>query len=137
MMTNAAGTAHTMVSGGIDRPAVPTTQKVVIVNGNAEILGLFEPMLEAGHYDVVFVESNTHAYSQIKRVQPNLVIMCVDIDEMDGFRVLSMLNLDQETRDIPTLTYATEHAARPGEEAAAEPFETELLALRPAGISMN
>ena len=45
-------------------------QKVVIVNGTPEILELLETVLEAGHYDVVFVESNAHAYSQIKRVQP-------------------------------------------------------------------
>jgi len=46
-------------------------------------------------------KSNEHAYSQIKRVQPNLVILCVCIDDMDGFQVLSMLKLDAETRDIP------------------------------------
>ena len=53
------------------------TQKVVIVNGNTEMLDLLETVLDAGHYDVVFVESSEHAYSQIKRVQPNLVILCV------------------------------------------------------------
>ena len=114
-----------------------TTQKVVIVNGNTEILGLLEGVLEAGHYDVVFVESNAHAYSQIKRVQPNLVIMCVDVDDMDGFRVLSMLNLDPGTRDIPILTYAIESAPAV-EEDIDDAAETELLTIsRPAGVSMN
>ena len=115
------------------------TQKVVIVNGTAEILGLLESVLEAGHYDVVFVESTAHAYSQIKRVQPNLVIMCVNVEEMDGFSVLSMLNLDPETRDIPILTYATEFTLRPVEEESAdEDDQPELLSLRaPVGVSMN
>ena len=78
-----------------------TAQKVVIVNGTPEILGLLETVLDAGHYDVVFVESNAHAYSQIKRVQPDLVILCVRIDDMDGFQVLSMLKLDEDTRAHP------------------------------------
>ena len=65
--------------------------------------------LDAGRYDIVFVEYNEHAYSQIKRVQPNLVILCVRIEEMDGFQVLSMLKLDDETREIPVLTYTNEH----------------------------
>ena len=31
------------------------------------------------------------------------------IDDIDGFQVLSMLKLDDETRDIPVLTYTTEY----------------------------
>ena len=75
----------------------------------AEIMELLEMALDAGRYDIVFVENNEHAYSQIKRVQPNLVILCVRIEEMDGFQVLSMLKLDDETREIPVFTYTNEH----------------------------
>jgi len=32
------------------------TQKVVIVNGSPEILELLENVLDAGRYDIVFVE---------------------------------------------------------------------------------
>src|SRR5437764_5552871 len=71
-----------------------STQKVVIVNGSPDVLELLETVLDEGHYDVVFVESTRHAYSQVKRVQPNLVILCVRIDDADGFQVLSMLKLD-------------------------------------------
>ena len=83
-------------------------QKVVIVNGNVEILELLEMVLDAGHYDVVFVESGSHAYSQIRRVHPDLVILCVNIAEPESLQVLTMLKLDPETRDIPVLTYTTE-----------------------------
>jgi CheY-like chemotaxis protein len=83
-------------------------QKVVIVNGSAETLELLESVLDAGHYDVVFVEAGDHAYSQIRRVQPNLVVLCVRIEDTAGFQVLSMLKLDDETQRIPVLTYTTE-----------------------------
>ncbi len=86
-----------------------TSQRVVVVNGSAEVLGALESALQAGHYDVVFVESAEHAYSQIKRVQPNLVVLCVDIERPADFQVLSMLNLDEDTRAIPIITYTTEH----------------------------
>jgi CheY-like chemotaxis protein len=79
-------------------------QKVVIVNGGKEVLGLFETVLDAGRYDVVFVETAAHAYSQIRRVQPDLVILCLKMDDPAGFRVLSMLKLDPETSSIPVLT---------------------------------
>jgi PleD family two-component response regulator len=128
MLTNVATTAETLRS----RTDAPLAQKVVIVNGSSEILELLETVLDAGHYDVVFVESSAHAYSQIKRVQPNLVILCVRIDDADGFQVLSMLKLDRETRDIPVLTYTTENEGQESDEEVAEPSDTEMFAPKPA-----
>src|SRR5919109_1044406 len=102
-MTNAAVTGSTTRTAQHSDTAsgAASTQKVVIVNGSTEMLQMLETLLEAGHYKVVFVEAIEHAYSQIKRVQPNLVILCVSVDDADGFQVLSMLKLDQDTRDIP------------------------------------
>src|SRR5207247_10295705 len=123
MLTNAATNADTLRR----RNEATLAQKVVIVNGNAQILEMLESVLDAGHYDVVFVESQEHAYSQIKRVQPHLVILCVQIEDRDSFQVLSMLKLDEETRRIPVLTYTPEYEAQKTEEDAAEPFDTEIF----------
>lgn len=125
-MTTTAASDATRRRGG----AVQTAQKVLIVNGGDEVLELLETVLDAGHYDVVFVESAGHAYSQIKKVQPNLVIVCLNLDEDEGFRVLSMLKLDPDTRSIPLLTYAT----GPHDEREDEPddvSEDEVFAPRP------
>jgi len=111
-------------------------QKVVIVNGSSEILDLLETALDAGHYDMVFVESSAHAYSQIKRVKPNLVILCVRIEDPEGFQVLSMLKLDDETRGIPVLTYNAEYESRETEEDMAEPSDSEIFTPKPA-VRMN
>ena len=102
-------------------------QKVVIVNGSTDVLQLVEAALDAGHYDVVFVEANDHAYSQIRRVQPHLVILCLRIEDTEGFQVLSMLKLDEATRDIPVLTYTTEYEGQDTEfDAPERPDEYEL-----------
>src|SRR5579864_89764 len=113
MLTNVATTVDMLRRADA---ATTAAQKVVIVNGSSEILELLETVLDAGRYDVVFVESSQHAYSQIKRVQPNLVILCVQIDDPSGFQVLSMLKLDDDTRDIPILTYTTEYEASESDE---------------------
>jgi CheY-like chemotaxis protein len=107
----------------------PVSQKVVIVNGNPDMLELVETVLDAGHYDVVFVESNAHAYTEIKRVQPNLIILCLQFDQADGFRILTMLKLDEDTREIPVVTYTTEYGEREEPEAP-EPSENEMFALK-------
>lgn len=120
--------------------AATATQKVVIVNGSAAILDSLETVLDAGHYDVVFVESSAHAYSQIKRVQPNLVILCVRIEDPEGFQVLSMLKLDEGTRTIPVLTYTTEYEGQDtgeeGEEEVVEGSDTEMFTPEPV-MRMN
>ena len=82
----------------------PTSQQVVVVSKQSQLNGLLETVLDAGQYDVVFVESTEHAYSHIKRLTPRLIIVCLDIDDLDGFQVLSMLKLDAETKDIPLVT---------------------------------
>src|SRR6476619_6663259 len=133
MMTNAVTTNRLRQQAA----AATTTQKVVIVNGSPEMLETLETVLDAGHYDVVFVESSEHAYSQIKRVLPNLVILCVRIDDADGFQVLSMVKLDAETRGIPILTYTTEHDGDELYESYAETSETELFPAAKAAIWMN
>ena len=78
------------------------SQQVVVVSKQSQLNGLLETVLDAGQYDVVFVESTEHAYSHIKRLTPHLIIVCLDIDDLDGFQVLSMLKLDEQTRSIPS-----------------------------------
>ncbi len=117
------------------RIAATPIQKVVVVNGSTEVLGMLEAVLDAGRYDMVFVESSDHAYSQIKKVLPNLVILCARIENLEGFHLLTMLKLDADTRDIPVLTYTTEYrgtgfryghfsAGRRGRRSAPEPPRT-------------
>lgn len=81
-----------------------TSQQVVVVSKQSQLNGLLETVLDAGQYDVVFVESTERAYSHIKRLAPHLIIVCLDIDDIDGFQVLSMLKLDDDTKCIPLVT---------------------------------
>ncbi len=135
MLTN----AEPPRSSGEMPDSVATTglagRKVVIVNGTPEMMSVLEAALDGGHYDIVFVEAAHGAYSQIKRVQPSLVILCVHLDDVSGFQVLSMLKLDQDTRQIPVLTYTTEY-----EGARPQPHENEPSSsdMRSAGhVRMN
>jgi PleD family two-component response regulator len=118
--------------------AVTPVQKVVVVNGNTEVLNMLESVLDAGRYDMVFVESGEHAYSQVKKIVPNLVILCARIEQLQGFQLLTMLKLDPETRNIPVLTYTTEYEGQDFDTAISQlaEDEEELLPARPA-LRMN
>ena len=121
-----------------DQIAATPVQKVVVVNGNTEVLGMLETVLDAGRYDMVFVESSDRAYSQIKRVVPNLVILCTRIEELDGFQLLTMLKLDADTKDIPVLTYTTEYEGQDFDAAISQlaDDEDDMMPTR-AALRMN
>jgi CheY-like chemotaxis protein len=112
----------------MNRIAATPVQKVVVVNGNTEVLGMLETVLDAGRYDMVFVEPGDRAYSQVKRVVPDLVILCTRIEQLEGFQLLTMLKLDPETRDIPVLTYTTEFEGQDFDTAVTQLAEDEDMA---------
>ena len=122
-----------------NRLAVSQVQKVVVVDGNAEVLGMLEAVLDAGRYDMVFVESSNNAYTQIKKVIPNLVIVCARIEHLEAFQLLTMLKLDPDTSDIPVLTYTTEYEGQDLDDVIsqmAEEEEEQQFTSRPA-LPMN
>jgi CheY-like chemotaxis protein len=90
-------------------PVAPAPHRIVVVSNDECVPQLPETILGVGPCDVVFVESTAHAYSQIKCVAPDLIILCLEIDDLDAFQVLSMLKLDSHTREIPVVTRTTEH----------------------------
>jgi len=111
-------------------------QKVAIVNGTAELLDLINGVLGAGHYDAVFIESSAHAYSQVRREHPSLVILCLRLDDPSGFQVLSMLKMDEDTRAIPVLTYTSEYDGARSRRWTLETNDNDLLQAIPTG-AMN
>jgi DNA-binding response OmpR family regulator len=119
------------------RPA-RAAQNVVVVNGTPETFDLLEPVLDAGHYDMVFVADVDHAYSQVKQNRPDLVVVCLGFDDPAGFQVLSMLRLDPETSRIPVVTCANPIASdeRAGEETGEDDFMEQALP-QPSRLPMN
>jgi CheY-like chemotaxis protein len=69
-------------------------------------------------------------------VQPNLVILCMRIEEPYGFQVLSMLKLDEDTRQIPVLIYASESDGDETEDVPDTP-DSEMFAAAKTASSMN
>lgn len=91
-------------------PAKRALRTAVVVSRHPQ-QHVLDTVMDEGDYDIVVVESIARAYSQIRRVIPNLVIVCLDIDDLDGYRVLSMLKLDSATSGIRVVTYTITEAA--------------------------
>jgi CheY-like chemotaxis protein len=107
------------------------TVAIVSAHPHPQVL---ETVLESSEHDVVFIESIAHAYSQIKRVTPDLIVVCLSGNDADqGCQVLSMLTLDRETSSIPVVTCMTPASAG----YAGEPAESHDAFGRLVPVSLN
>jgi CheY-like chemotaxis protein len=79
---------------------------------------LLDTLLDAGGYDIVFVESLDRAYATIKRAAPELVIVCLEIDDAESVQLLSILRLDEDTARIPIATFVVPCSGNEADRAA-------------------
>ena len=82
--------------------------RVMVVGGGPGVLPRVEPMLPAGAYDVEFVGMDQEPYGCILDDAPDLLVVCLKIEDAASFQFLSMLQIDPATRNLPVLTYTTE-----------------------------
>jgi hypothetical protein len=82
--------------------ARPRTVAVVSCQPDQHVI---EAVLGAVDHDVVLVEPTANAYSHIKHIRPDLVIVCMTSTDTAGCLLLSMLTLDRETSRIPVVTH--------------------------------
>ena len=80
--------------------------------------------LNVTDYHVVFVESTAHAYSQIRRVIPDVVLVCLELDDLAAFQVLSMMQADSSTSSIPVIMSLMDGRRSKSEDQFAEPDDT-------------
>jgi DNA-binding NarL/FixJ family response regulator len=63
-------------------------------------------LVDNNDYNVV-VESIERAYSRIRRVQPDVVVVFMNIDDVDACHLLSMLHIDRELRGMSIVSCTT------------------------------
>jgi CheY-like chemotaxis protein len=111
------------------------TQRVLIVNGTGDVLDVLE---RCSRREITTSCSSNRARTPTRKssgVQPDLVILCLEMDDAEALAVLSMLKLDEETRDIPVVTYTTA-GEEEQEDDEQDDFEPPMFAPRPA-LLMN
>jgi DNA-binding NarL/FixJ family response regulator len=81
---------------------------VLAVSNDALRPELLDRLLFAdSNYDDIAVESIARAYSRIRQVQPDVVVLFIEIDDVDACQLLSMLHLDSGLRGMNVVTCTT------------------------------
>jgi CheY-like chemotaxis protein len=64
-------------------------------------------IVDDNNYNVIVVESIERAYSRIRQVQPEAVVVFMNIDDVDACQLLSMLHIDHDLRGMSVLSCTT------------------------------
>jgi DNA-binding response OmpR family regulator len=87
-----------------------STQKILLVDDEEDILEFLELILEEQGYSVVRANSGRQALEAAQLHRPELILLDIMMPEMDGWEVLKLLKADEEVAHIPVamLTARTE-----------------------------
>jgi PleD family two-component response regulator len=124
MLIHSCPTAAAVLHPRDARPAGVAPPTIAIVNGSPRALELIERTPEFDRYTLLFLNSRSGAYKDIKRLRPSLVVLSARLEDEDACRLLTILNLDDETRHIPVVTIATDDAVSDAGDLASTPLFT-------------
>jgi DNA-binding response OmpR family regulator len=76
---------------------------VLIVDDDPDVLEVFQDVLETEHYKVYPLLSPRYIFKTIKDFSPDLIILDIMLNGMDGRAVFKELRLNPETERIPII----------------------------------
>ena len=77
------------------------SKKILVVDDEDDILHFLELVLREKGYDVATASGGHEALTKAQLEQPNLILLDIMMPQMDGWEVLKLLRVDEETADIP------------------------------------
>lgn len=77
--------------------------KILLVDDEIEILELVAKKLREENYTVITASKGKEAIEICKTNRPDLLLLDIAIPDMDGYEVVSNLNREKATKDIPTI----------------------------------
>ncbi len=85
-------------------------KKVLVIDDEKDILELISIILSDEGIDVYKAENGGLGYDTAREIKPDLILLDIMMPELDGWEVLKMLKIDDETKRIPVamLTCKTE-----------------------------
>lgn len=78
-------------------------KRVLIVEDNELNMKLFNDLLEANGYGTIQTRSGVEAVELVRKHQPDLILMDIQLPEVSGLQVIRWLKDDEATRHIPVI----------------------------------
>lgn len=78
-------------------------KKILVVDDSATIREMIKGLLEKIGYEIEMASDGFEALEKVKKAQPDLIVLDVNMPKMDGFRVCRLLKFDRNFRNIPII----------------------------------
>ena len=78
-----------------------TKKTVMVVDDNPDIITIVRTILEGKGYNVLSAYSGDELFTQLERQKPDLIVLDIMMPQMDGWEVLKLLRVDDETAHVP------------------------------------
>lgn len=87
-------------------------KKILVVDDEDDILNFLELVLGEKGFDVVTASGGQEALTKAQLEHPDLVLLDIMMPQMDGWEVLKLLRVDEETAEIPVAMLSARTEAR-------------------------
>ena len=114
---------------------MPEKRKILFVDDEPDLVQLVSLRLQAGGYEVAVARDGQEALDQVKKVQPDLIILDLMLPKIEGYKVCRLLKFDERYKGIPVLIFTARAQAEDIQMAMecgadaylTKPFEVEAL----------
>lgn len=80
-------------------------KRILVVDDRNELLHLMRRVLEDEQYQVSILQDGRDAFTQVKSMLPDLLILDLKLGDMSGQEVLKQVKNDPATADVPVIVY--------------------------------
>ncbi|MEL7060647.1 MAG: response regulator [Acidobacteriota bacterium] len=79
------------------------TQKILAIDDEPDVLHFLKVLLNRSGFDTRTCSNGTDGLIQAHAERPDLILLDIMMEEMDGWETLRLLKLDDACRDIPVV----------------------------------
>ena len=80
-------------------------KQILIIDDKSQLLSLMRRILEDEQYQVHILQNGKDAFSQMKALLPDLLILDLKLGDISGQDILKQLKVDTITAEIPVIVY--------------------------------
>jgi DNA-binding response OmpR family regulator len=87
-------------------------KKILVVDDEDDILNFLELVLSEKGYQVATASGGQEALTKAQLERPDLVLLDIMMPQMDGWEVLKLLRVDEDTAEVPVAMLSARTEAR-------------------------
>lgn len=80
-----------------------TSKKILAIDDEPDVLDFLELVLERSGYQAVTAPNGTEGLIRAHVERPDLILLDIMMEEMDGWETLRLLKLDEQSSEIPVV----------------------------------